>query len=76
MHAALIIIESRSHYSMQMCIPESLKERVLSRYHAYFLYSGQTCIEQSSRNSMRRPSLAQDVEHLCSTCLSISQQVT
>jgi hypothetical protein len=56
---------SQPHYSMQsiegydlLCfkdkiyIPQSLRQRVLSWYHEYLLRPGQTCTEQTIRNTM------------------------
>jgi Integrase zinc binding domain len=73
---------SKPHYSMQhfegydlLClmdkiiIPQSLRQRVLSWYHEYLLHPGQTCTEQTIRNTMTWPGLTQDMELFCSTCL-------
>jgi Integrase zinc binding domain len=69
------------HYSMQhiegidhLCfkekiyIPQSLRQRVLSWYHEYLLHPGQTCAEQTIRNTMTWPGLTQEDRHFCSTC--------
>jgi Integrase zinc binding domain len=73
---------SQPHYSMQniedydlLCfkdkkyIPQSLRQRVLSWYHAYLLHPGQTCTELTIRNTMTWPGLTQDVEFLQKTHL-------
>jgi Integrase zinc binding domain len=49
-------------------IPLSLRQRVLSCYHKYLLHPGQTCTEQTISNTMTWPGLLQDVERFCSTC--------
>jgi transposase InsO family protein len=72
---------SQPHYSMQhiegydlLCykdklyISQSLRQKVLSWYHEYLLHPGQTCTEQTIRNTMTWPGLTQDVECLYSTC--------
>jgi transposase InsO family protein len=43
-------------------IPQSLRQRVLSWYHEYLLHPGETCTEQTIRNTMTWPVLTQDVE--------------
>jgi Integrase zinc binding domain len=61
---------SQTHYSMQhiesydllcfkdkMYIPQSLRQRVFSWYHEYLLHQGQTCTEQTIRNTMTWPVL-------------------
>jgi RNase H-like domain found in reverse transcriptase/Integrase zinc binding domain len=55
-------------YKDKIYIPQSLRQRVLSWYHEYLLHPGQTCTEQTIRNTMTWPGLTQDVERLCSTC--------
>jgi hypothetical protein len=55
-------------YKDKIYIPQSLRQRVLSWYHEYLLHPGQTCTEQTIRNTMTWPGLTQDVERLYSTC--------
>jgi Integrase zinc binding domain len=58
-------------YKDELYIPQSFRhnQNVLSCYHEYLLHPGQTCIEQTIRNTMTWPGLTQDVERLYSTCL-------
>jgi Integrase zinc binding domain len=56
------------YYKEKIYIPQSLQPRLLSWYHEYLLHPGQTCTEQTIRNTMTWPGLTQDIERLCSTC--------
>jgi Integrase zinc binding domain len=56
------------YYKDKIYIPQSLQPRVLSWYHEYLLHPGQTCTEQTIRNTITWPGLTQDIERLCFTC--------
>jgi hypothetical protein len=55
-------------YKQKIYIPQSLRQRVLTWYHEYLLYPGQTRTEKTIRNIMTWPGLTQDIERLCFTC--------
>jgi hypothetical protein len=50
-------------YKEKICIPHSLRQRVLSWYHEYLLHPGQTRTEKTIRNTMKWPCITQDIEH-------------
>jgi Integrase zinc binding domain len=58
-------------YNDKIYIPQSLRQTVLSWYHGYLLHPGQTCTEQTIRNTMTWPGLMQDVKRLCSIVQSV-----